>query len=256
MISLRRTLALLAATALMAVAGCAQKTDKPAEASNPFGPENIRGTLGLPASAKVQYADEDGTVVTYAEFEQRMTKGQSIELIKDGKSDNLTVKLQSAKTVAKNAAEQDAKRKAHPINVPAIDLTDLAGRHYHDEDLRGRPTLLSFFFDTCAPCIKEVPVLNAFAGKHPEFNYLAITFDPADAAKKFVEQRKLAWPVVAGAGAFIESAGVRSFPTYLLVDADGRLVADSSGMSSRAMTDVAFGVQELEQWVAGKLANK
>ena len=63
-------------------------------------------------------------------------------------------------------------------------------------DLAGRPTLLSFFFETCVPCIKEVPVLNAFARKHAEYNYLAITFDPIADARRFVAQRKFEWPVV------------------------------------------------------------
>lgn len=257
MISARRAIApIVAAAVLLVGAGCTEKADKPAQAANPLAPENVRVTLGLPASAKVQYALEDGTLVTFAELEKRMTKGQALAIIKNEKTGDVTLRVQSAQTTAKYAAEAQAQRKAHPINVPPIDLTDIAGHRHQDADLRGRPTLLSFFFDTCAPCIKEVPVLNAFAAKHADFNYLAITFDSAEAAKKFVEQRKLAWPVVADARAFVDSAGVRAFPTYLLLNADGRLVADNSGMSSRAMNDVDFGLQELEKWVAEKLAAK
>ena len=268
MISRRHTIALFTAVVLLAATGCSKKTEQtstvatpaapattPKEPS-PFAPENIRATLGLAAGVKVQYAAEDGTVVSYEEFEKRAAKGQSVMLVKDEKTGDVTVRLQSAESMARLAAEAEAHLKAHPIQVPAIDLTDLAGRHYHDADLRGRPTLLSFFFDTCAPCIKEVPVLNAFALKHPEFNYLAITFDSAAAAKAFVQQRKLAWPVVADARPFIDSAGVNKFPTYLLLGADGHLVADNSGMDQRAMTDVDFGVQQLESWVDAKLAAK
>lgn len=251
----RRTLGLLAAFALLVVAGCGQNPEKAASPS-PLAPENIRATMSLSDGVKVRYADVDGTVVQYPEFEKRMTPGGSVVFVKDEKTGDLTVRLQSAEATAKNTRDAEAKRKAHPINVPAIDLTDLAGRHYHDADLRGRPTLLSFFFDKCAPCIGEVPVLNAFARKHPEFNFLAITFDSTEAAKQFVVQRKLAWPVVANAGAFIESAGVRTYPAYLLLGADGHLLADTSGLEQRAMTDVEFGVRELETWVDGKLATK
>ena len=91
----------------------------------------------------------------YLEFKKRMTPGQSVVFVKDEKTGDLTVRLQSAEATAKNAADAEAMRKAHPINVPAIDLSDLAGRQYHDADLRGRPTLLTSSSSTCVPCIRK-----------------------------------------------------------------------------------------------------
>jgi len=40
--------------------------------------------------------------------------------------------------------------------MPPFDLRDLAGKRITAASLKGKPTLVSFFFSTCMPCILEV----------------------------------------------------------------------------------------------------
>ena len=138
------------------------------------------------------------------------------------------------------------------MRLPTLDATTLDGRRVRSADLSSRPTLVSFFFATCVPCIREAPILTAFAARHPEFSVLAITPDPPDVARDYVARRRFSWPVVADARAFIAATGVRGYPTWLLVAKDGRILARDTGLDEAAMQEPAIGLAELERWVADR----
>jgi hypothetical protein len=55
--------------------------------------------------------------------------------------------------------------------------------------------------------------------------------------------------VVADAQAFTFAAGVGSYPAYLLVSPQGKIVRRGSGLDARAAADPALGVKVFEQWV-------
>ena len=48
--------------------------------------------------------------------------------------------------------------------IPPFDLKDLAGKRVTSASLKGKPTLVSFFFSTCVPCILEVRADQSFRG--------------------------------------------------------------------------------------------
>ena len=100
-----------------------------------------------------------------------------------------------------------------PKSLNAFDFKTLDGKRAQSGDTQRRPMILSFFFAECVPCIEEVPILNAFARKHPEYRYAAFTFDDASTAIRFVQRYQLEWPVVADSRPFIDLVGVRAFPT-------------------------------------------
>jgi thiol-disulfide isomerase/thioredoxin len=227
---------------LVLLLGCTCGVSAAADPAPEFSAERFRTMMNLPADAKLEYQAKDGAALSFEEFRKQVAKGESFEIIKNTTTGVTTLRFGST---AQKLAEKIAAK------MPRIDFTDLAGRRVRSADLARKPTLFSFFFESCVPCIKEVPILNAFARKHAEFNYLAITFDSKADAQKFVQQHRLEWPVVAEAMGFIEAAGVKGFPTYLLAAADGRVLGHGSGMDSRAMTDTAFGLQQFEKWVDG-----
>jgi peroxiredoxin len=201
----------------------------------------LRDAFKVPADAKVVFQSEDGAALTEAEFSKRLATAANVQLIKN--PDKITYTLALAKP--------GEMRKPTPItSLPRIDLADLAGKRIRNADLAGKPTLVSFFFADCAPCIREVPGFNAFRRKHPEYNYLAVTFDDAKTAQAFVEKHSLEWPVAVNATKFIDAAGVRAYPTYLLLSAAGAVLGDENGFDTTK--GEAEAVAGLEKWVAEK----
>jgi peroxiredoxin len=202
----------------------------------------FRTEMGFPGNQHVQYRATDGAAITYDDFGKRVQAGGTFAMEKapDG---SILLRL-------KTPTRPPALTGSLPDFLPALQLTTIDGRPVSSADFADRPLLLSFFFSACTPCINEVPILNAFASKHPEFHYLAVTFDSKNEAARFVEQRHLKWPVVAEAHDFISVTGVVAYPAYLLVSRQGKIMARGTGLDTRAAADPAVGLKVFEQWAA------
>ena len=127
-----------------------------------------------------------------------------------------------------------------------------AGKRVTDKSLRGKPTLISFFFARCVPCIREVGPINKFAAEHPHMNFLAVTFDEPKIARAFVKQFDLRWRVVPDARDFIERVRVKQYPLMALFDADGRLLGMRKG-GARDELEAANVEPQLRRWVESLL---
>jgi hypothetical protein len=205
----------------------------------------LRRMFGIPETATVLFEGDDGAALTEQEFAARFAKNSGVSLEKDEKNGTYTLVL----------AKPGLLRRPLPVvSLPSIDFTDLAGKSVRDADLRGKPTLVSFHFAACAPCILEIPALNAFRRKHPEYNYLAITFDDTKTAKAFLAKHPLEWPVVANAKTFVDAAGVSTYPTLLLLSAQGAVLGAEHGFDTRLGENVA--VAALEKKIGALLAGR
>ena len=116
-------------------------------------------------------------------------------------------------------------------------------------DLQDKPTLL-FFFAACVPCVLEVPILNAYRREHPEYNYVALTFDDAKVATDFVQKYKLEWPVVATSRSYMEAAGIRGYPARVLLSENGTVLASAAGLDQESMDDPVKGLATFESRMA------
>lgn len=188
--------------------------------SEPSGPDTSSVDAFIKQGFKVTYRDREGHEIPRAEFE-RHSRDEPIAMRVDG----------DAKTVSIALSDEDAALPVVPVAIepgaplPPHPLHDLAGAAHPWPRSDGKYTLLDFYFSGCGPCIQAIPELNAFRTAHPEFATLAVTFDDADESRRFAAERKLAWDIVPGARDFIEALGVSVYPTVMLVDAQGRLVA-------------------------------
>jgi cytochrome oxidase Cu insertion factor (SCO1/SenC/PrrC family) len=132
--------------------------------------------------------------------------------------------------------------------MPPFDLRDLAGKRVTSASLRGKPTLVSFFFSTCVPCILEVQPLNRFAAARPHMNFLAVTFDETEEARAFVKRFGVRWRVVADAQDFIERMRVKQYPMLALFDAEGRLLGTRQG-GVRDELEAANVEPQVKRWM-------
>ena len=44
--------------------------------------------------------------------------------------------------------------------IPPFELKDIDGKFVKSEHLKGKPTIINFWFSTCEPCLLEIPALN------------------------------------------------------------------------------------------------
>ena len=81
-------------------------------------------------------------------------------------------------------------------------LPDLSGASHSLADWKGQPMVVNFWATWCAPCVKEMPALDALQKKYPNVRFVGIGVDSAANMQKFAEKVQVSYPLwVIGAGA-------------------------------------------------------
>ena len=104
-------------------------------------------------------------------------------------------------------------------------------------DYAGKPLAVNLFGSWCPPCNAEATDLGAFAEQNPGAQVVGIACeDTRDAAKGFMAQYGLTYPLVVDDGSSAAGVAITAFPTTIFFDAQGkevdRLVGASTWTSS------------------------
>ena len=192
----------------------------------------VRKDLRIDTYKNVSYFDEKKNPITSAQFDERIRGGAFLSMEKKATGDDEPVVKIYLDTKPRAAFKPSYKVKPGDA-FPEFSHMMLTNVPLDSRALMGRYTIISFYFAACAPCIEEIPELNAFAEGREDMNYLGITFDPIKTTRKFVEQHKLGWTLLSDAAPTISAAGVKSFPSFALLDPKGKVIAIEPGFAIR-----------------------
>jgi len=209
--------------------------------------QSFRATLGIGPAVRLSYRDLECKPVDFKGFAAAMSREGAhadVDRADDGSAVTMSVKLRGAKPCP----------SPYPplVAMPPFDLKDLGGIRVTSASLRGKPTLMSFYFSRCVPCILEVGPINRYAAAHPQMNFLAVTFDDPAETRAFVKRFGLKWRVVPEAQEFIQRMRVKNYPLMALFDANGRLLGTRQG-GARDELEAANVEPQLRRWVEGLL---
>jgi thiol-disulfide isomerase/thioredoxin len=128
-----------------------------------------------------------------------------------------------------------ARREAEPISAE-LALKTMDGGSVDFGELRGEVVLLDFWATWCKPCREATPHLERLAGRMEgrPFAIVGISADnDRQALEAYLEKEGVPWPQVwDGGGQAVRAFGVSSFPTYLVIDHEGRPVSKLTGWGS------------------------
>jgi thiol-disulfide isomerase/thioredoxin len=128
---------------------------------------------------------------------------------------------------AAEPGEADRSRAGTP--APATAFEDPDGAPASLADFRGKPVLLNLWATWCAPCVKELPTLEALAlreGRKLEVLTVSADLDGRDKVEAFLAERRFqaleAWldPEMA----LMTELGIGTLPATILFDAEGKEV--------------------------------
>jgi thiol-disulfide isomerase/thioredoxin len=151
---------------------------------------------------------------------------------------------------ASDAPAAKLDRTHRGTDLPPITVTDASGKSLALSSLKGKPVLINLWATWCAPCVVELPTLNAIAGR-ADLNLAVVTIsqDMAQTEKvqAFLDQRGLAqlpaWLDTKGDLAF--HYGVQTLPATIFYDAAGkevwRFMGERDWRSKESMALLAEG---------------
>lgn len=120
--------------------------------------------------------------------------------------------------------------------IPEFEATTIDGAKINRASLMGKVTILNFWFTTCAPCVAEIPGLNAIANKFgtEKVNYIAIGRDRAQDVKDFLAETPWKFEQIADGNAIIMDVfKIRwGYPTTFLLNKNAEIILAFSGGKS------------------------
>lgn len=84
--------------------------------------------------------------------------------------------------------------------LPDFTLPDLDGQPRSIREWAGRPLIINFWATWCAPCRREMPLLQALQDKHVDgsLQVIGIAMDNRADARKFVDRIGVTYPILYG----------------------------------------------------------
>lgn len=126
----------------------------------------------------------------------------------------------------------DDRVAIEPSELADVRLVDFDDRPVSIGDYAGRPLVVNVFASWCAPCVQEMPAIEAVKQETgEEVAYLGIaTNDRVEDALALVERTGITWDLARDPqGEAAVELGVVHMPTTFLVSADGEVVEQHGG---------------------------
>ncbi len=105
--------------------------------------------------------------------------------------------------------------------IPPFELKDIHGKFVKSENLKGKPTIINFWFSTCEPCLLEIPALNELKKRYGNnVNFVAITFEDSEVVYNFLKKVDFSFFHLVNAKPYIKNFGMFGYPKTLVLDSN------------------------------------
>ena len=145
---------------------------------------------------------------------------------------------------ATDAAPAEAEQKI-PELLPDFTLVDRDGKMRSLKEWSGRPLMVNFWATWCAPCRREIPLLNQLRTKHSaqRLEVIGIAVDFIDDVIKYAETNPINYPLLIGEEdglAAMKAFGMEGagFPFTFFADSKQRIVAMRLGELHQDQADL------------------
>jgi thiol-disulfide isomerase/thioredoxin len=159
------------------------------------------------------------------------------------------------------AAEPASEKKAVPDTLPDFTLAAVDGKPTKLSSFGGRPLMVNFWATWCAPCRREIPLLNKLRAQRKSQNaeIVGVAVDFRDDVLAFVKKVPIEYPLLMGEEdglAAAESLGMgMAFPFSVFADSQGRILTikigelheDEANFAFDRLRDIENGVLTREQ---------
>jgi thiol-disulfide isomerase/thioredoxin len=144
------------------------------------------------------------------------------------------------------SAPAEPPKKVVPTTLPDISLANMDGKPTQLASFGGRPLMVNFWATWCAPCRREIPLLNKIRMERRAQNaeIVGIAVDFKEDVAKFLTKTPLQYPLLVGEEdglAAAEAFGMgMAFPFSVFVDSKNRILTIKVGELHEDEANFAF----------------
>jgi thiol-disulfide isomerase/thioredoxin len=136
-----------------------------------------------------------------------------------------------------------------PDVLPDFTLADLDGARRSIRSWPGKSMVVNFWATWCAPCRREIPLLNRVQAQHASegFQLVGVAVDFHEDVVKFAQEIGIDYPVLVGEQDGLDAVnkfgqGSLGFPFTVFTDNQQRIIAFHLGELEQAEMDILLGV--------------
>ncbi len=121
------------------------------------------------------------------------------------------------------------------VHIPAFDfaLRNLEQERVTQRIGDGRITFLSFWATWCAPCVAELPSIEALYQDYKDrIDFVLVTHENPEVVQGFLDKKEFDLPVYFPAAVPPEILQSKSIPTNFLIDNEGNLLIKETGAAN------------------------
>jgi thiol-disulfide isomerase/thioredoxin len=125
--------------------------------------------------------------------------------------------------------------------------TDINGKEYSLDSLKGKIIVMNFWFIQCKPCIMEMPELNKLVEnyKNEDVIFLGFAMNKKSKLKSFLKKTDFSYTIIPDSEKVVTDYKVTGFPTHIIVDKDSKIVFSTSGLGPTTIADIEKTIEQL-----------